>query len=133
MIPDHTVTNLLAAENGTVYILAREGPPIDYSDPDDINRKRPSVVFRWRDGELEELHEFQSGLVFYALYFTPSGRLMAAGLDQTGVGTEGVVAVRNGAEWDIQYEGNAQGGYYDADTGIQWLVRGYTLYKRSIP
>lgn len=132
-ILEYTITNLLAAEDGTVYILARKGPPIDYSDPGDINRKRPSVVFRWRNGTLEKLHEFKPGLVFYALYFTPSGRLMAAGLDQIGMGTEGAVALRNGDEWDIQYEGNAQGGYYDADTGTQWLVRGYTLYKRHIP
>ena len=47
-----------------------------------------------------------------------------------------VVAVSpdEGKSWERQDEGSgAQGGYYDAATGVRWRVAGYALSKRTIP
>jgi hypothetical protein len=51
------------------------------------------------------------------------------------LGTQSVIAVGTAGsdDWDMQKEGNAQGGYYDPLTGTRWLVKGYSLYKRQIP
>jgi sugar lactone lactonase YvrE len=46
MVPDATVDNMTVDKDGTVYVLAQKGQPIDYNDIKDIHRKRPTELFR---------------------------------------------------------------------------------------
>lgn len=128
---DHTVADI-ADNQGHIYVLSWRGKPLADADEDAL---RPSVVSRLdRDGVVRALHEFDPELRGYALYFTPQGSLLVDGVNDSRRSEVTALSRDGGKHWHIQSEGSsyAQGGYYDAVTGIDWRVEGYSLYKRSI-
>lgn len=134
-VPQQTVVDLLADAQGNVFVLGWDGLPGDYSLPGESERNRPSVVSHWDGTQLHRRHEFDADITGHALYRTPSGKLLLDGVDD-GVLPDDVVAVSpdEGKSWERQDEGSgAQGGYYDAATGVRWRVAGYALSKRTIP
>ena len=129
-LPSYTVADL-ADHLGHLYVLAWNGQP----SGDDSLPLSTSVFYAGQQG-LELRHEFAPGFKAYALYITPSGGLLADGIDEQSRRPEDLTAVSYdaGKSWKLQTEGaSAQGGYYDAQTGTRWRVVGYSLYKRHIP
>ncbi|PMR71602.1 WD40/YVTN/BNR-like repeat-containing protein [Halomonas heilongjiangensis] len=135
-LPQHTVSDIVANEQGMVYVLAREGRPRHLTAAEERDQPRPSSVWGWNGETLQELHEFAPQLVGYALYLTPEEGLLFDGVDDSSLLGSDITAVSydGGGSWKIEDEGrSAQGGYYDAQTGERWRVSGYSLYRREIP
>ncbi len=129
-LPSYTVADL-ADHLGHLYVLAWNGQ----SSGDDSLPLSTSVFYAGQQG-LELRHEFAPGFKAYALYITPSGGLLADGIDEQSRRPEDLTAISYdaGKSWNLQNEGaSAQGGYYDTQNGIRWRVVGYSLYKRNIP
>lgn len=134
-VGDYGVNDIAATELGEVYILARKGRPISLMPKEQLVH-HPSSVWHWNGRHLTKLHEFDSDLVGYALYVTPEESLLFDGVNAGSLLGKDVTAISNdgGARWRIENEGrNAQGGYYDTQTGERWRVAGYSLYRREIP
>ncbi len=129
-LPNHTVADL-ADHPGHLYILAWK----NQTSRPDASSPATSVFYLGPQG-IELRHEFAPGFKAYALYVTPSGGLLADGVDEQGRRPEDLTAISYdaGKSWKLQNEGaSAQGGYYDTQTGTRWRVVGYSLYKRHIP
>jgi len=132
-MPGHTVVDI-ADHLGHLYILSWKGLPSTTGDDRDMPQS--SVISYWGTQAIGPLHEFKSGIKGYALYVTPSGGLLFDGVNEAGLTPKDVTAVSydGGKTWKVENEGpSAQGGYYDTTTGTRWQVKGYALYKRSIP
>ncbi|EPC03136.1 hypothetical protein L861_22770 [Litchfieldella anticariensis FP35 = DSM 16096] len=135
-IPGHTVMDIAANTEGTVYVLSTQGTPYFSLPSEARNAPRPSVVWCWNGSTLQRLHEFPPELKGYALYLTPSEGLLFDGIDESSLLGNNVTAVSydGGTSWQVEDEGrSAQGGYYDTRTGTRWRVSGYSLYQREIP
>lgn len=126
-VPGETVNNLLGDEHGNVYVLSVSGP--QYKSAEQV-----TSLSLWNGDQLRKLHTFQQGLVGYAVYLTPEGHLLVQGADYASLLPKDWTALSQdkGTSWKIDESSSAQGGYYDAQTGTDWSVSGYTLYKRMI-
>lgn len=136
VLPQQTVSDIVADAQGTVYILSESRSPVDANVPNDDQHERLSMVSRWAANQLQRLHQFEPGLKGYALYLTPSGGLLFDGIDESRLLGNDVTAISRdgGKTWQIEEAGDsAQGGYYNTATGTRWRVSGYSLYKQAIP
>jgi hypothetical protein len=126
-MPGHTIIEFVDHQEHT-YILSWQG----------YDRAMYPTVVSWLDNErvVRPLHEFDSRFNGYALYITPQGNLLVDGSNRPGnsAGDVSMLSHDGGKTWTERNEGGfAQSGYYDDTTGTAWQVKGYSLYKRSIP
>ncbi len=127
-VPGIEVFNMLADQQGHVYVLAASGTK--YKNDDQV-----TTLYRWDGEHLQKLHAFQKGKAGYAIHLTPDHHLLVQGPDYASLIPKdwSALSTDGGKTWKIDEGPSAQGGYYDPQTGTDWQVVGYTLSKRMIP
>ncbi|WP_230944969.1 WD40/YVTN/BNR-like repeat-containing protein [Burkholderia vietnamiensis] len=141
VLPDQVVvqlgsTDVPSGHTYSVYALSQLGAPRNYQDLNDKGH-RTGALSTWASyaqPNVEQLHTFDPHYKLDGLSVGKKGVLLVYATDASREGAPHDITFYSrdfGKSWNDLDDGTGQGGWFDAQSNIQYALYAYTLKKRQ--